>query len=54
MLHELIDFSFFICPLPCHGLHELLHPGDIGLGDIAGSVITHLLPVGIHDALIIE
>ncbi len=53
MLHELIDFCFFLGSLPRDGQHELLHLGDIGLGNASGHIIAHLLSLNIDDAIIV-
>jgi len=53
MLHELIDFLLLGSILPSHSVHELFHPGDIGLGNGMRLATARLLTCDIHDALAI-
>ena len=54
MLHELIDFFFLGCVLLSDSLHELLHLGDISVGNRLSFVSARLLTSDIHDAVAIS
>ncbi len=53
MLYELIDFLLLGSILLSHSVHELFHPGDIGLGNGMRLITAHLLTCDINDAFVI-
>jgi hypothetical protein len=50
-VYELFYFCFLGSPLRGHGLHKLLHSGDIGLGYIASLFGAYLLAFNKGNAL---